>query len=304
MELKIEIAQRVSDNFGEPINYLSQYVKSINENPAATRILFDFKKCKFSSPFILAGLAGLIFHLKQSGKEVVLSEENSFQSYLDTIMFPDGYPSPLLSLAEIESNLKPYHDKTFIPVVAFPVSNVAENSQVREKTLSAINSILKQQLNLQGNVLEGIYYLISELTQNVSDHSNGTKGFLFAQYYPSKNYMDLSIVDTGRGLLQSYIDTGNYTITTDEEAIKLALSGKSTKDINSRGYGIPTSRKLLVKGLKGKFFLWSGNALINHNAEKEEIIHLPEHFNWQGCYVALRIPIFNNEQFSIYNFLE
>ena len=71
----------------------------------------------------------------------------------------------------------------------------------------------------------------------------------------------------------------------DEEAITLALNGKSTKpEANSRGFGIPTSRKMLVNGLRGKFFMWTGTAFMYQNVEKEEIISVPEQFYWNWLF--------------------
>ena len=49
-----------------------------------------------------------------------------------------------------------------------------------------------------------VYYPITELVTNIFDHSKQNKGFIFGQFYPKKNYLDICIVDCGRGLAKTY----------------------------------------------------------------------------------------------------
>lgn len=87
--------------------------------------------------------------------------------------------------------------------------------------------------------------------------------------------------------------------------MNFAIYGKSTKNIpESRGFGISTSRDMLVKGLKGKFLLMSDDTIYLQTANKQEVIQLPEANRYQGCYVAMRIPLLKDEQFSFYNYIE
>ena len=133
------------------------------------------------------------------------------------------------------------------------------------------------------------------------------RGFLFTQFYPSKGFLDICIADTGVSILGSYQAVGRDDITTHEQALQSALSGDSTKDDPNRGFGIRTSRKMLVKGLGGNYFLWSGNAfLFGAPGSKEAIKVVPQHLGieWPGTYLALRIPIQKNVKFQISDYLE
>jgi anti-sigma regulatory factor (Ser/Thr protein kinase) len=305
--LQLKVPERVTDNFGNPINYFLDCVSKVNPS-LANKIDFDFNNCKFTSPFIIGGLASIAGAEKQKGIDVScsLNEQNeNLAGYIKTICFPWGFDYTRYQLKELDEVMKPYHLKTYIPLVCFPTAKNDFENNVREKVISAINSILKNQLKLSGAILLAIYYLIDELTQNIVDHSESSKGILFAQFYQTKNYMDICISDYGKGLLRSYIDSGKHNPTSDEEALNFAISGKSTKDrAESRGFGISTSRKMLVEGLKGKFLIYSGRAFFVQNIEKEEIISLPEKYNYRGCYVALRIPILENRQFDFYKYVE
>jgi anti-sigma regulatory factor (Ser/Thr protein kinase) len=304
-ELTIKINERFSDNFGEPLSYVLNLLIQINEaNPS--EINFDFSACKFINPFVIGGIVAISNALKIAGKRVnfIIDKSNlSVSSYFDTIHFPEGFAFDNLTSAEMNERLEEYHSKTFIPLVLFPTTINNEGSALRENVLSAINTILSKQLKLTGNLLEAIYYLVDELTNNVADHSESQNGILFAQFYTTKNYMDVCIADFGKGIKQTYIDSGKADPVSDEQAIGFAITGKSTKNQSiSRGFGISTSRRMLTEGLKGKFFLCSGDAMFYQNSEKQEIIALPPNAYFKGCMVALRIPILPNNQFDFYKY--
>src|SRR5690606_32833445 len=99
-------------------------------------------------------------------------------------------------------------------------------------------------------------YLIDEMTHNINDHSQAEQGFIFARYYPASNYIDVCICDGGIGIYESYSKSPKFHPQSEQEAIEFAINGRSTKDRpEARGFGIPTSRDMLVNGLKGKFYL-------------------------------------------------
>ncbi|HEX3007474.1 MAG TPA: hypothetical protein VHO90_07645 [Bacteroidales bacterium] len=61
-----------------------------------------------------------------------------------------------------------------------------------------------------------------------------------------------------RGLACGYWKMGSQGIETSEKAMYEAINGRSTKGYEqSRGYGIKTSRKMLVNGRNGTYFLVS-----------------------------------------------
>jgi len=306
-ELTIKIPARIADNFGTPVDLLVGFISQINKSQAEI-IHFDFSQCKFANPVIVGGVASLSRAERKKGREIRYSfnEANeSLVSYFKTIFFPEGFNYEKYQLNELNSTLQAYHTKRYIPLISFPNSKSVEDGHVREKIISAINSIFKEQLKLTGDTLQAIYYLVDELTQNIADHSNSETGIVFAQFYPTKNYMDIFIADYGKGLLESYIGTGKHNPSSDEEAVNFAVFGRSTKNLpESRGFGISTSRKMLVEGLKGKFLIYSGRAFFVQNVEKQELIALSEEYYYKGCFVILRIPILESKQFNFYNYVE
>ena len=105
--------------------------------------------------------------------------------------------------------------------------------------------------------------MIEETLDNITEHSNSDRGFIFAQSYPTKGYLDLCIADRGVSLLGSYQRIQGNEISTDLEAIEAAnrgLSSKNLPDAENRGYGIYTSKRMLTEGLGGQYLLLSGSS--------------------------------------------
>ena len=91
--------------------------------------------------------------------------------------------------------------------------------------------------------------------------------------------------------IKNYLDLiqGNDAI-----ALKLANEGRSTKNLpetENRGYGISSSKKMLVEGLQGSFFMLSGNAFHRYDTNGSSFIKLPESIQWNGTIILMRIPV-------------
>lgn len=296
----IKVPLRFSDNFGNPINEIIKILPELNKTWG--EIIVDFGECKFLVPHYLGPLSCILKMKKNQGTKIEILNENS---YLQAIQFKNYILGDYDSKENSSISLDYYQDKTYIPIVHFPTSNLLNDSKFREDILSAVNSILKMQLQLPINVLGGIYYLLDELTQNIVDHSDVSFGTVFAQFYRDKKYLDLSICDSGKGIYKSYLDSDKFIPKSNAEAINFSVYGKSTKNIpESRGFGLNTSRNMLTRGLSGQFFLMTGNEFFIQEKQKEEIISLNKKFEFNGCMLNLRIPLFELADFSIHSYTD
>lgn len=88
--------------------------------------------------------------------------------------------------------------------------------------------------------------LLAELVTNIFEHSKKDTGFIFGQFYPNKNYLDICIVDFGRGFATAYKEEKGLNLS-DSDAISEAMRGNSVKPEKERGYGIWTSKKLYAR---------------------------------------------------------
>ena len=107
-------------------------------------------------------------------------------------------------------------------------------------------------------------------------------------------------------LLGSYQRILGNEIASDIEAIKAAnrgLSSKNLPDAENRGYGIFTSKRMLVEGLGGQYLMLSGSCFYLKTPSFDSFYSLPESLRWNGTIVALRIP-YNVDKFNYINYIE
>jgi len=280
MSQAIELQQPES-GIGSQLAEIIKVIKSVT-NSKSQSITFDFNRITFVEPVFILSLCAYIDFLDQRGYDIHLSKINlRISSYLQTIYFPGGLRPD--ELAAWKASLHNFSNKNYLPILNFPASTQSNESEIRDNLLSKINDLLQSNLGLSAEYKSGISYPISEMTDNIIEHSGVSRGWMSAQYYPNQGYLEICIADTGKTLLGSYQDNGFEHVTNDLQAIENATEGVSTKSIE-RGNGIPTSRRMIVEGLNGKFVLISGEAILYNDRLTEFPVH------WNGTIFALRLP--------------
>jgi anti-sigma regulatory factor (Ser/Thr protein kinase) len=292
---KLEFDQPKGNSFGAQLKEILEFLEFLQDNPFAGKITLGLEKLEFVYPLFVLPLAVLHNDLLFRGIKLDVNPpiQTRCFSYLRKIKFPGGIKPD--QLPDWEKTLQKYNGKNFFPIINFTTEQSPEHVKIREKLLSEINRLLKENLQLGADSLEGISYLISEISDNILEHSGTSRGWILIQYYPNTEYLDICIIDTGKTILGSYRDSNMAEITTDETAIEKALWGISTKS-SERGSGIRTTKAISLLGMKGDFAILSGNAMYY----KEKIINLP--VRWSGTFVAMRIKK-SVPGFSIYNYL-
>ena len=172
-------------------------------------------------------------------------------------------------------------------------------------SLISENMIISQ-LNIQPNVAIGLKYMIDETLDNITEHSESDRGYIFAQAYPKKGFLDVCIADRGINLLGSYEKLSDNEIASDMEAIKAAnrgLSSKNLPDAENRGFGIMTSKQMLIQGLGGQYLMISGSCLYIKSRFLDSFYAMPNGLRWNGTIVALRIP-YQSDTFNYINYIE
>ena len=284
-----------NNSFGGQIRGIIDFLIYINRNETIRHFILDFNNLRFVQPLFILALAGLGDILLRKGITFEINEPKTkgCLDYLSKIHFPYGIqPDRLASWLDV---LKAYEQKRYLPIVNFPADRSEINTSLTNNLLSQINQIVKGNLSLDTEYENAVKYLLSEITDNIIEHSGNERGWLMVQYYPTTLYLDICIIDTGKSILGSYRDYGLSEINTDVIAIEKALNGISTKSIE-RGTGLRTSRAISLDGLAGDFLLWSGDAMYYNTT----ITQLP--VSWHGTIVAMRIKK-DVERFSIYNFI-
>lgn len=261
------------------------------ERSSDTDNVLTFEEGAFATPLFLSALLARKFDPLASRR----IELDVRSSYLCTICFDKGGISTE-ELGDIEEYLGSYRDKSYISIMRFPL--LGERSRAHVTSVgSAVANLLRSRLDLSGRIFTGVNYLISEILDNVIEHSFSHGGGIICQDYARKGYMDICIFDNGVTIPGSYrraklLDDRSTDAQALQTTINRRLSTKNTAGSVNRGFGISSSRQMLVHGLQGEFLIFSGSALYVSTPREEKVFPLPNHLGLHGTIVGLRIPRF------------
>jgi anti-sigma regulatory factor (Ser/Thr protein kinase) len=262
--------QRIYNNIMESLLISTKKLIEILKNHDT----IDLSNLNFLQPIITLPLASLISEEKRSYKE---PRKDDCRGYLDYFNFPDGY-----------TKFKTLSPK-YIPIYKFPVSK--NNMDLIDKS-GIIENLLRicvEKIGSPMGAVDTLGIVMEEIIDNIEEHSQAKYGWINAQYYPTKEYLDICILDRGLTLLKNYQNNG-ISISDDAEALKNALQGLSTKQTeNMRGSGLRTFTRMVREALGGEMIIISGTAIAYANKDQVPDIQSLS-VNWPGTIVAFRIP--------------
>lgn len=162
----------------------------------------------------------------------------------------------------------------------------------------------------EGDLFDTLSYSIRELMRNVIEHSMAKSFGFCAQYWPTKNRVEVAILDRGIGLRQSLSSNPHIDTSTDKNAINYALmpavSGKAFKGSRVKqkghwansGFGLYMTSRICRNG--GNFFITSGDTglLITDKAEGKQ------YFENSFTGTAIRMVVKTKELKNLNNSLE
>lgn len=289
---------------GGSFNYLVQVVEQTRQAGCGNTVVWDFREVTFLHPFFLAPLA---FFRHQA--DIDIRCENitlQMQSYLNGIHFDRILHFENATRETAEHVMAQYADHNYIPLCSFSMTD--DN---KDAFCSIARNIIVRQTHVGAAVTTPISYFLSELIDNIYEHSCSPNGYLFSQYLEREQCINLCIADNGITIPGNYKQANLYQQEIDNdpaEALRLANEGRSTKnrpETENRGYGISTSKRMLVEGLGGSFFMLSGSAF--HQYERHSLnyyANISRFFHWNGTLILLRIPVNAPEGFNYINYLE
>lgn len=287
------------ERIGSVFNHLFSVI-NYNEQSMREEVIWDFTDCKFYHPFFLFPLS---IYKSNCGKKIeCVNMSAMLRSYLDCVMFDD-----MLQINDNESlriTMDSYLHKSYIPICRFDRRNKNIDSMQ-----TVIQNAIETQRNIDRRFRDPLSYLISELVCNIQQHSESKYGYIYTQYLKGDNSLNICIADNGITIFGSYVKNGRYIDMinfSEANAIRLANEGYSTKnlpDAENRGYGISSSKRMIVDGLGGDFFMLSGGAFHRHDRYGSSYIDLPESISWDGTIILIRIPLTIKPDFNYLKYL-
>ena len=221
--------------------------------------------CDFVFPITLLPLAVL---MNRTGQTLQTSNK-AVQGYVDWILRADNPPP----------------GSTYLPLVRLP-----HDPEASGEVLSHLEDLSKSTRLFSKN-RDAYRYLLSELIDNIYEHSSASRAYVMAQYYPRKGLIEASFMDDGitiPGSLQHARGTA-YGPQTDYLAIIDALKGRSAKGGDERGFGLRSCVRV-VNALGGDVLIVSGSgAVVSEQGGQAMPYRLTSTHKLEGTLVGLRL---------------
>lgn len=264
-------------------------------------IIWDFSNSTFFHPFYICGLS--LYRIK-SDRIIYTKGIHSYTSgYLDAINFSN--PRYVKSSDDVNQLFDLYTNKSYIPLCKFKSDEDSIDS-----VSSGLQRIIERQCRIPGTLISPLSYLLGELVTNIHDHSRCGHGYMFSQYLSKEKCLNLCIADFGITIFGSFASSGIFDtreLINEGVVLNMALGHKSTKNrpkAENRGYGLPTSKAMLVDGMGGEFFILSGGAFHRHDKNGEATVTLPKELYWDGTIILLKIPMVVEGDFNYLKYVE
>nr|WP_315259156.1 hypothetical protein [uncultured Duganella sp.] len=277
MELTKTIVMPGSLELGTALKFSCE----MGEIEQADHYVFDFKYTRNTEPFAMLMVSSEIRRLIDNHPESNISCANyQHMSYAAHMGFFQAFG--------LDHGKAPGEAKggaRYIPLRIFDCQTLEREAARKgievgeeiEENSSQMASLLCG--DSEGAIHETLTYSMRELMRNVIEHSEARRFGICAQYWPTKNKVEVALLDRGIGLRQSLSVNPHVDTTTDKNAIKFALmpaiSGKAFKGTRVRqrghwansGFGLYMTNRICRNG--GNFFVASGRSGILLTSGKE-----------------------------------
>ncbi|WHY87575.1 sensor histidine kinase [Neobacillus novalis] len=194
---------------------------------------------------------------------------------------------------------------TYVPITELDVKKLKiesyENSEVVQETIERKAINLARVLSRDNRKLRNILsYSIRELMRNIVEHSESESIWFAGQFWPSKDRVEIAILDEGVGIKQALSFNPNLKIRSDIDALLLSIepgiSGKAFKYKGkmrrqedtiwqNSGYGLYVTSEICQLG--GDFLICSGNnaVIVKNN------IYADKETNFKGTGIRMRLKV-------------
>ena len=156
-----KLPNRIEDNFGSALHALLDLLEFIGEHSNAI-VKLNYEDSRFTHPFLTAGISGL---KEKIGSRLLIPTDKfsqpHVQSYLTMVNFPDGILIPWPYPANIDGLMSGYRNRSFLPLLNFPVDSSEQSDQFRQILISSFESLLVKQGDLKGETIIAIKYFIN-----------------------------------------------------------------------------------------------------------------------------------------------
>jgi anti-sigma regulatory factor (Ser/Thr protein kinase) len=244
-------------NFSRQTMYsFLQEVISNDLEPKNDYIGLNFKELRFIEPSGITILSNLIEWFYKKGVSVAIyfprdpREIYRAIKYLDDSFFFKRYADTFVT-----KNNK-------ARTTTFPLETVTHDRSYQWLDNSFI-PWLSRELKVPAMSLTDIKVCFGEIFNNIRDHSNEMTGCIFAQHYPNKKEIIISISDFGVGIPNT-MRRIHPSLRDDEAILKSIEEGVTSKTVpGNRGAGLNTLIKSVCQFNGGDLHIHSNHGILN-----------------------------------------
>jgi anti-anti-sigma regulatory factor len=271
------------------------------ERLASAQIIIDLEQVRFVDPYGMVGLLVLARFLRQRGCETVLMlpRAEEVMKYLDrmdfsrhaervctidlTTLWPDGEYS------------RSAHSDVLLEIT--PIARSEDIHYIVDRVRERAQTILSQNLHYEQAAIDGFVVALSEVCQNIPEHSEDVGYVAIQKYYYGrrlgKNLVKIAVMDLGVGFRASLAPkyAAHAAAWSDLSALQLAIfEGASRYDDPGRGQGLSAVRRFIERW-HGKLMIRSGSARVglspswDHSATRQGKLTL-----FPGTQVSIVLP--------------
>lgn len=189
--------------------------------------IFDFKKVYNCDPFPMLCVGSKIRKRRSEHSELACKAQNLHNDYATNMRFYRFIGIDKGRQLDLE-----YGNGNYQPISDLNLLNVLKESRQLNKPVGELVTNISEKLATvlardDKIVKKTMTFCLREIIRNIPEHSNSLNGWYCAQYWPTKDLVELAIIDDGRGILESINSNYNYA----SESINSDLSVKIRGDI-------------------------------------------------------------------------
>jgi anti-sigma regulatory factor (Ser/Thr protein kinase) len=228
----------------------------------------DLRSIKFIDPYGMVGIleAGRYLESKNIRKTLLLPESSEVVRYLERMDF-FKYAASFFYMEPGSPDLPEKYLRSSYSDVLLEITPIIKSDDIHYivgKVKKRAYTILEKHLRYDDRAINGFIVALSEVCQNIIEHSENT-GFVGIQKYrfqkQDMNVVKIAVMDLGVGFRTSLSE--RIPVNDDFHALEEALlHGVSRHRDEGRGHGLAAVRKF-VKKWNGKIMIRSGTAKLS-----------------------------------------
>lgn len=278
------------------MNHLSDDTFELFLSQISGRDEIDMRDLTFIDPFGMVGIleAGRYFSVDGKKKTLLLPQSEDVLRYLermDFFKYAAGYFNLDSGGPELSDKfLRSQQSDVLLEIT--PIEKSDDIHFIVGRVKKRAYSILEKHLHYNEQAISGFIVALSEVCQNIIEHSGNT-GFVGIQKYyfqkRDKNIVKIAVMDLGVGFRESLSE--RLSVSDDIDAIEKALVyGLSRYRDEGRGHGLAAVRRF-VRQWNGKISIRSGTARFSiipdwaWGREKETNL-----VNFSGAQISIMLP--------------